>query len=456
MADQKPTSNPSESTQSNSNSRRQFLKTGSAFAALAILPSGTRLNMLNSKLRTAHIGVGGMGKSDLNSIASHKSVEVAALCDVDSNPLKAQAARFKNAKTFADFREMFSEMKDSIDGVVVSTPDHTHAPAAMTAMNLDKHVYCQKPLTHEIYEARKLVEIARKKKVVTQMGIQIHSKAVYRRAFRMIRAGWIGKVSEVHAWSNKNWGYDGPAYEGSQEPPKNLDWDLWLGTAPERGYVPRVYHPGNWRKIIDFGTGTLGDMGVHIFDTPFDALNLKTSKPKTVMTKCRKPNGFGHPEANRVEIEFSGTKYTTESLKWVWRDGRSAVPKVTEFGLPLGTTLPGQGALLKGEIGTMVIPHIGEAQVYLIGGRKEKNRPRVVDRDHYHQWVTACLGSGNTTAPFSFGGPLTEALLLGVIANRFPNEKLEWDWKNMEFTNNSDATALVKRNYREEFKVENL
>ena len=186
--------------------RCDFLKASTAFAAISILPSGSFAATPIAKLRTAHIGVGGMGNSDLNSIASHSMVEVAGLCDVDKNNLNAAANKFKNAETFADFREMLGSMGDKIDAVIASTPDHTHAPAAVTAMNMGKPVYCQKPLTHEVFEARQMRLIAEEKQLVTQMGIQIHSHAVYRRAVEMIQSGAIGKVSKVYAWSNKKLG----------------------------------------------------------------------------------------------------------------------------------------------------------------------------------------------------------------------------------------------------------
>ena len=270
------------------------------------------------KLRTAHIGVGGMGGADLASISSHPQVEVAGLCDVDANRLASAHKKHKQARTFSDYRQMLSEMGDSIDAVVVSTPDHTHAPAAMSAMNLGKPVYCQKPLTHEVFEARRLNQVAQEKELATQMGIQIHSAAAYRRAKQMIQDGMIGPVSHVHAWSNKNWGYDGPAYTGESAVPKNLDWDLWLGTAQARPFLEGKYHPGNWRRLLDYGCGTLGDMGVHIFDTPFRALGLKI--PKWVEMECRASNGFGHPTKNKVHYGFAPTKYTTDDFTFTWWD----------------------------------------------------------------------------------------------------------------------------------------
>lgn len=436
--------------------RRQLLSTGSAAAAFACFPVGSAFATSNplEKLRTAHIGVGGMGGADLNSIASHPSVEVAALCDVDSTRLEQAAAKHGKARRFSDFREMISSLGDTIDAVVVSTPDHTHAPAAMTALNAGKPVYCQKPLTHEVFEARRLREVAEEKKLVTQMGIQIHSHVVYRRAVQMIRDGVLGKVSQVHAWSNKNWGYDGTRLPPAADPPKNLDFDLWLGTAKKRAFVPRVYHPGQWRKLIDFGTGTLGDMGVHIFDTPYGALEL--TAPNWAKTTCRKPTGIGHPEKNIVEYEFPQTKYTTETMVWKWYDGGFAPPKSEDVGLPAGVKLPGQGSLFIGEGGQMLLPHIGEARLFPEEKFRDYRRPEVSNNNHYHQWVDACMGKGETSAPFSFGGPLTEALLLGVVANRFPNQKLLWDAEKLKVTNLDPANQLIRRKYRSGFEVKNL
>lgn len=436
--------------------RRELLKAGAVAAAFATFPVSSTFATTSplEKLSTAHIGVGGMGGADLNSIASHPSVEVAALCDVDSNRLAEAAKRHPNAKTFSDYREMISELGEKIDGVVVSTPDHTHAPAAMTALNAGKPVYCQKPLTHEVFEARRLREVAEKSQLVTQMGIQIHSHQVYRRAVAMIQEGAIGKVSEVHAWSNKNWGYDGKTMPASAPVPDYLDFNLWLGTAAKRDFVPRVYHPGQWRKMVDFGTGTLGDMGVHIFDTPYGALEL--TAPNWAKTSCRKPTGIGHPERNIVEYEFPQTKYTTKTMMWKWYDGGYAPPKAADVGLPAGTRLPGQGSLFVGEEGHLLLPHISEAVLFPEAKFKDYKRPDVTGNNHYHQWVDACMGKGKTSAPFSFGGPLTEALLLGVVANRFPDQKLTWDAKSLKVTNNEKASELVKSSYRKGFEVMGL
>ena len=245
--------------------KRDFLKQTALLASsITIMPSmiWASNSQDGKKLRTAHIGIGGMGGEDLKDISSHPMVVVVALCDVDSNNLKAAKELHPNAKTYNDYRIMLAEMANDIDAVIVSTPDHTHAPASMMAMNMNKPVYCQKPLTHHVSEARAMRKLAEEKNLVTQMGIQVHSFYDYRLATLLIQSGIIGKVSQVHAWSPKNWGYDGPIPEGSDPVPETLDWNLWLGTAADREYKEGVYHPGNWRKLVDFGCGTLGDMGV--------------------------------------------------------------------------------------------------------------------------------------------------------------------------------------------------
>ena len=437
---------------SHRSNRRDFLKASSAFAAFSVLRSGAHAVSPNDKLRTAHVGVGGMGGGDLRSVASHKSVEVAALCDVDAKRLEKAESQHAGAKTFRNYRDMLSEMANKVDAVVVSTPDHTHAPAAMTAMNLDKPVYCQKPLTHEVFESRQLRLVAEKKRLVTQMGIQIHSSSIYRRAVVMIQNGVIGKVSQVHAWSNKNWGYDGGPFQNENEVPAELDWNLWLDTADLRPYVKGVYHPALWRRLIDFGTGTLGDMGVHIFDTPYAALAL--TSPKWARTTCRPPTGVGHPTKNIVEYEFPGTKFTTESMLWKWYDGSNAPPN--DLRLLEGVELPRQGSLFIGEEGMMLLPHIGEAKLFPEEKFADYQRPDVDNGNHYHEWVDACLGQGKTSASFSYAGPLTEALLLGVVANRFPEQKLEWDAATLTVTNVPDANKLLRREYREGFEVAGL
>lgn len=435
--------------------RREFIRAGAAVSLFNILPSGAYALSPNGKLRTAHIGVGGMGGGDLNSVSSHPMVEVVGLCDVDLNNLNKAKEKHPGAQGFRDYREMLSKLGDTVDAVVVSTPDHTHASAAMTAMNMNKPVYCQKPLAHEIYEARQMRLLAEKKGLVTQMGIQIHSHVAYRMATDLIQSGTIGKVSKVHAWSFKNWGYDGGPITGEDPVPENLNWDLWIGSAAMRPFKNGVYHPSNWRKIIDFGTGTLGDMGVHIFDTPFRALAL--TFPNWVKTTCREPTGVGHPEKNIVEYEFPGTKYTTDKMLWTWYDGGYfPPPENDDLKMPEGQKLPDQGSMFVGEKGRMLLGHVNGPRFFPEEDFKTIERPRLQSIDHYHSWVNACMGKEKTSANFTYAGKLTEALLLGVVANRFPGMTLNWDADAFKVTNIPEANKLLKRQYRDGYKVSGL
>lgn len=438
------------------------MKNTAALASSALLPSPLWALAKNDTIRTAHIGVGGMGAADLNSITSHPAVEVVALCDVDSTALAAAQALHPNASVYADYRLLLKEMGNTIDAVIVSTPDHTHAPASMLAMELGKHVYCQKPLTHHVTEARAMRKLADEKGLVTQMGIQVHSFYDYKLATALIRAGVIGKVNTVRAWSPKNWGYDGPAPSGSDPVPEHLEWNLWLGTSRERPYKENIYHPGNWRKLVDYGCGTLGDMGVHIFDTPYNALELDL--PQTIRNKCRKPTGFGFPEQNTVTYTFPGTRYTGETLTWVWYDGPGAPKKHKDLKLPGKETLPDQGAMFIGEKGRLLLPHFMQLPKLIVDGKLQDldltilspaEHPGEVFRDyetdgnrHYHQFVEACLGNGSCSAPFSYSARLTETILLGVIAGRFPGKKLHWDILNARFEE-QEANAFLDAEYRD-------
>ena len=443
--------------------KRSFLKVSAALMGTALVPSSSfALTNGNRRLRTAHIGVGGMGAADLDAISSHPAVDVVALCDVDQKNLKKAHAQFPNAKTFTDYRSLISQMADEIDAVVVSTPDHTHAPASLMAMEYSKPVYCQKPLTHYVSEARAMRKMADEKNLVTQMGIQVHSFYDYKLATLLIQSGIIGKVHKVYAWSPKNWGYDGPIPKGEDPIPEDFDWNLWLGTSPERPYKEKVFHPGNWRKLVDYGCGTLGDMGVHIFDTPYNALALDV--PMTIKNKCRKPNGFGYPENNQVTYTFPGTAYTAETLTWIWSDGPGSPSKNKDLKLPNKDELPLQGAMFIGEKGRLLLPHFMELPRHIVDGEYQqidvsKYDPKGslgttvndYERDapkHYHQFVDACLGNDKASAPFSYSARLTETILLGVIAGRFPNKTLHWDSDKALFKE-EEANAFLTGNYRE-------
>ncbi len=438
--------------------RRDFVKKSSlGILGVALAPSFSGQFSVQKRLRTAHIGVGNMGGEDLKAISSHEMVDVVALCDVDELNLAAALKLHPKAKIFSDYRIMLKEMGNAIDAVIVSTPDHTHAPASMMAMGMNKPVYCQKPLSHYVSEARAMRKMAEEKNLVTQMGIQVHSFYDYKLATLLIQSGIIGKVNTVRAWSPKNWGYDGPVPEGSDPVPSKLNWELWLGTGKERPYKEGYYHPANWRKLVDYGCGTLGDMGVHIFDTPYNALQLDV--PRTIKNLCRMPTGYGYPERNIVTYEFPGTKYTTDTLTWVWYDGPGAPDSHEDLVLPDGEALHDQGAMFMGEKGRLYLPHFQKLPQLIVDGKyKEIDVEKfnlgapVRDYDsegkkHYHQFVDACLGKGATSAPFSYASRLTETILLGVIAGRFPYQTLHWDNATAKFSE-EEANKFLEAAYR--------
>ena len=443
--------------------KRDFLKTSAALATTTLIPSSLLASIGESqtRLRTAHIGIGGMGAEDLQSIASHQSVDVVALCDVDNKNLEAAHLIYPDAKIFKDYRVMLKKMSSDIDAVIVSTPDHTHAPASIMAMQMDKPVYCQKPLTHYVSEAREMRDLAEQKNLVTQMGIQVHSFYDYKLATLLIQSGIIGKVHTVKAWTDRNFGYDGPAPKGNDPVPDSLDWNLWLGTSSERPYKEKYYHPGVWRKLVDYGCGTLGDMGVHIFDTPYNALTLDV--PLTIKNKCRKPNGYGFPESNSVTYTFRGTPYTTDTLTWIWSDGPGSPLDKKYLELPNKNKLPLQGAMFIGEKGRLLLPHFMEKPKHIVNGEYKEidikkydpnntlgnrlNDYKLASPKHYHQFVDACLGKDKVSAPFSYSSRLTETILLGLIAGRFPDKTLTWDSINAKFKED-EANLYLSGNYR--------
>lgn len=438
--------------------RRSFLARSACVGAS--IPAFSLANVCkaspNDRLRLASIGVGGMGASDLGSLSSHRNIEVVALCDVDSNNLAAAAEKHPKARKFSDFRVMFDTMAGEFDAVNVATPDHTHAAAAMTALNNGKHVYCQKPLTHDVFESRQLRLVAEKTKLVTQMGTQVHSSSPYRTAVKLVQSGIIGKIREAHSWSNKTWGYEGPDPVAAPVP-GNLDWNLWLGTAPNREYAMDQFHPGNWRRWYDYGCGTMGDMAIHILDPVFTALKLGV--PKTIVSSSPKPPKLSYGMKNQTRYAFPAAEFTTDNFVLTWSDG-GMMPDTSTW--PIESVdgkqmqLPDQGSMFVGEHGYILLPHV--AQPILLPSKEfaDKKIEAAPDGNHYHLFVDACLGGTPTTAHFGYAGPLTEAVLLGTIANRFPQEELVWKSAEMKIANHDLAQSLLKRQYRSGFEVENL
>jgi predicted dehydrogenase len=439
---------------SNTNSRRSFMIQGTAAgASLAVAPGFLSAKNREKELHVAAVGVNGMGWSDLSSVGSHAKVKFVGFCDIDSNRFDQVDKNYPGVPHFADYREMFSQLGDRCDAVIVSTPDHMHAPVATQAMKLGKHIYCQKPLTHTVWEARQLRLLAEQKKLTTQMGNQIHSAYEYRLGVRLIHDGAIGKVREVHSWV----GVQGRQYcnrtdrPASAPVPTNVHWDLWLGSAPERPFAPDVYHPFKWRDWQDFGSGALGDFGCHILDPVFGALQL--TAPKSILGKNDGTTNEVWPGPETITYTFPGTRYTAgNEIKIVWRDG-GLKPSRELAQLPEGTDLPSAGSLFIGEEGTMVLPHVGKPQLYPVDRFKNYAMPEVAGTNHWHDWVDAVLAGQKTTDGFEYAGPLTETVQLGNIAARMPGKELLWDAAKMTFSNEPNSNRLLTKVYRSGFEV---
>ena len=439
--------------------RRDLLKAGLAAAAATPL-LGPRIGFgrqANETLQVASVGVGNMGWADLTQIAGGKHVRIVALCDVDSNNLGKATKQFPQAKTYRDYRRMFDKMGGDIDAVQISTPDHMHGPVALAAMSLGKHVYVQKPLAHNLAELRAMADMAAEKKLVTQMGTQIHSHEAYRTAVAMVRAGAIGRVSEVHLWvSHSTW--SGPATgrpDHADPVPESLAWDLWLGVAPERPYVKEIYHPMKWRSWKDFGAGTLGDMGCHIFDPVFSALELRP--PTSVISRGPQDYEETYAPDGDITYQFAGTKHTTDAITCRWTDGHDGSrPEVAKAQLPQDVSLPSSGSFMVGEQGVMLLPHYGPLPTFFSDGQPMDIAVESVGGvNHYHQWTDACRGEGQTSTPFSYSCPVTEAVLVGTVAGRFHDRPLHWDSQQLRFDDPA-ATELVHRIYRDGRQLQGL
>jgi predicted dehydrogenase len=402
----------------------------------------------------ATFGAAGMAMSDLKALSKHPSVRVVAACDVDLNRTTEFRKMFPEARVYQDFRELLAKETD-LQTCNVSTPDHMHAPIGHAALRRGLHVYGQKPLTHNLSECRRLADLAREKKAVTQMGIQIHSSTEYRTAVKLVQDGVIGKIKEVHTWSSKAWGDTGAPPDRTDPVPEGLDWDLWLGVAAERPFIgDKWYHPGNWRKRLDFGTGTFGDMGCHIYDPVFKALAL--TAPVSVRSEGAPPNDHSWATDAICHYTFPGTAYTAEkTVQVTWYDGRQRPPAeimalaVKKDGDPndKASKAPDQGSIFLGTNGVMVLPHVGMPR--LVGDAHQNYQIQsVAGTDHWAQFIDAAMGKGQTSAGFDYAGPLTEAVLLGSVASRFPQQELKWDATRLKFTNMEAADRFVGRAYR--------
>ena len=446
----------------NLTTRRHFIRT--ATAAGIIVPFGfpaiVRSASPSRKLNIAGIGVGGKGAGDIKETSEGHNV--VAICDVDDRTLASAAKIYTGAKTYSDWRKLLEQ--SDIDAVTISTPDHMHAPIAMTAMALGKHVYVQKPLAHTVYETRQMAAAARKYKVISQMGNQGHSSTGYRTLVSLVQSGIIGKVKEAHAWSNRPIWPQGMSRPTHTDPvPEYLHWDLWLGVAPERPFAgPSLddkkgrgpYHSFNWRGWLDFGVGALGDMGCHIIDPIVWSLGL--GAPERVWSEGPATNGESYPEWETIHYEFGKTKYTAgKTLVMTWYDG-GKLPPAELVPLPPGEKIPTNGCLLVGENGTLLCEHGKSPRLLPTGQFVDIKIEPVAGDNHYQQWSKACIGEGKATSHFDYSGPLTETVLLGTIAIRFPNQKLEWNSKKLQFKNVKEANKFVHHPYRAGWEVKGL
>ena len=407
----------------------------------------------------ASFGADGMAGSDIGSLTASKNLKLVAVAEIDSNRLAKVKKDHPDCRIYKDYRILLDKEKD-LNSVNVSTPDHMHGSIGMAAMNRGLHVYGQKPLTQTLYEARRLTEVAAEKKLITQMGIQIHSARKHKLVVKLIHDGAIGKVKEVHSWSGKSWGDTNPKPNQTDEVPKSLNWDLWLGVAADRPYIGKVgpenyYHPGNWRKRLDFGTGTFGDMGCHILDPVFGALGV--GNPLSIRSELPGPNAYNWSLDVQVKYTFPGTKFTTETVDLTWYNGKARPPE--EVVKLIGKhKLDGQGSILIGTEGVMYSQYDSGNEPILLGNEKfaDFKMPEEKNTNHYLEFVEAVRGNGMTSAPFSYSGPLTEMVLLGCLATRFPKIDLKWDTKALKVTNVEAANAFVRRKPRKGFETEGL
>jgi len=426
--------------------RRDFLKTTSAGAAAVsacVYTGGARAqsSSANEKLNVACIGTANRALADVNGVAGENIV---ALCDIDETYLDRAKTRFGDARTYFDYREMIEAEAGKVDAVTVAIADHNHAPATVRALRQGMHVYCEKPLTHTVHEARLVAQIAKEKGLATQMGTQIHAGDNYRRVVEIVQAGVLGNVEEVHVWVGKGWGGGDRPKEG-QEPPKTLHWDLWLGPAPERPYVAGRYHPAQWRRWWDFGQGTLGDMACHYMDLPFWALKLRHP------TRCEAEGPEVHPETCPlglvVKYEFP-ERDGLSACRLTWYDG-NRIPKEVA-----GQRVPGAGVMFVGSEGTM-FANYGSYKLF----PREKFSsfqppPKTIPSSigHHAEWIKACKDGSPTTCNFDYSGALTESVLLGNVAYR-TGESLEWDAAGLKATNCPQADQYIRKEYREGWEV---
>jgi predicted dehydrogenase len=446
---------------SNQLTRRHFLaRTTASLAAVSIVPAHVLglhgATPPSEKLNIAGIGVGGQGAWDLDNL---KSENIVALCDVDAQRAAATFGKFPSARRYQDFRRMLDELDKQIDAVLVATPDHCHAVAAMRAIKSGKHVYCEKPLAHTIYEVRQLMQAARKHKVATQLGNQGHSFDSIRAFREWIEADAIGSVREVHAMC-------GSVYsridrlddvKKGQPIPEGLDWDLWLGPAPVRPFHS-AYVPGKWRSWTAFGSGVIGDWTCHVVDPVYWTLDLGApNQVEALETQNYDPKKHSEtfPAGSVIRYQFPA-KGNRPAVTLTWYDGPKQPPRPQE--LDVDEKLPGTGALVVGDKGKILYGSHGATGLRLIPEGKMqgfKTSPQRLPKSpgHHQEWIQACKGGKPAGSNFDYGGPLTELALLGIIAMQFKGQKLEWDAPRMRFRNNPEANRYLKPVFRKGWRL---
>jgi len=440
------------------NSRRQFLQTTAATGIGFWVAGGLQAEESkspNERIRMACVGVAGKGSSDSSDAAKHG--DIVAICDIDDEKLDGASKKegFGKAKKYNDFRKMFDELGGGIDAVTVSTPDHNHAAIAVMAMRMGKHCFCQKPLTHSLHEARVMAEVAREKKVATQMGNQGTANDSLRRAAAIIQSGALGSVKEVHVWTNR------PIWEQGEDKlpeapvPPQVHWEQWIGPAPYRPYAVG-YHPFSWRGYWDFGTGALGDMACHTVNMPFMALNLRD--PVSVQAQTSGHNKDSYPKWSVIKFEFpSNGKRSAVNMTW-YDGGKKPGAELLD-----GKQPEASGALVIGDKGKLYAPgDYAEKPLQLLGGISEPKVEfrRAPDQDHFKEWVTAIKGGDAATSNFAeYSGPLTETILLGNLAvwaapsKDEIGKKIEWDAKNLKATNAPEVELVIRPKFREGYTL---
>jgi predicted dehydrogenase len=454
--------------------RRQFLHTTAATGVGFWVAGGLRAQESKSpseKIRFACVGIDGKGASDSDD--AKKQGDVVAICDIDDIKLDAAAKKFEGARRYNDFRRMLDEMGSGIDAVTVSTPDHCHAVVAAMAMEMGKHCFCQKPLTHTLWEARRLAEIARAKKVATQMGNQGTASDSLRRAAAIIQSGALGTVTDVHIWSDRPIWPQGVERPGPIDVPSTVHWEEWLGPAPYRPYG-EGYHPFSWRGWWDFGTGALGDMACHLVNMPYMALGLRD--PISVQARTSGHNRDSYPKWSVIDFEFAPTE-KRPALKLTWYDGgqkppselfKTADPAKGDC-LVIGNTEkyakdfkegkhPTEGGCLV--LGTKGNLYFAERVTVLTGGIDEPKVEWVHSPGHFEEWVRAIRGGEPAMSNFpDYAAPLTETVLTGNLAVWMatdadqPGKRIEWDAKSLMATNAPEVAGIIKTTYREGYKL---